>query len=56
MINFYFTPWEVNDIWTATVYANSDVIIILDEYASEKEASIAGKAFIDGIKFARGES
>lgn len=56
MINFYFKTWEVNDIWTANIYANSDLLITIDEYASDKEASIAAQAFIEGIKFARGES
>lgn len=56
MINYYFKPWEVNDIWTANIYANSDVIAVIKEYASEKEAGIAAEAFIEGIKFARGES
>lgn len=55
MINFYFQTWEVNDIWTANVYGNGDLLITLDEYASEKEAAIAGQSFINGIKFARGE-
>jgi len=55
MINFYFKVWEVNEIWTAEIYANSDFLTCLDEYASQKEATIAGQSFVDGIEFARGE-
>lgn len=56
MINFYFKAWEVNDIWTANIYANSDIIATLGEFANEHEASIAAKSFIKGIEFARGQS
>jgi len=55
MINFYFKVWEVNEIWTAEIYANSDFLTCLDEYASQKEATIAGQSFVDGIEFARGK-
>lgn len=55
MINYHFKTWEVDSIWTADIYANSDCIKTIDEYSTQHEAVIAAEAFIDGIKFARGE-
>lgn len=55
MINYYFKTWEINDIWNVDIFANSDVIVALDGYATEKEARIAAESFIEGIRFARGE-
>jgi hypothetical protein len=56
MINYHLKPWEIHEIWHVDVYANSDFVTTLGEMASEKEAVKVGQAFIDGIKFARGES
>ncbi len=54
MINYHFVVWEVNDIWIANICANSDAIYTLnDEFYNEKEAKIAAKAFIEGLKFGR---
>ena len=55
MINYHFDVWEVNDIWVADIRANSDFLVGLGEFASKTEATIAANAFIQGIKFARGE-
>lgn len=55
MINFHFKVWEINEIWSADIYANSDFIAGCEEYETRKEAEIAAQAFIEGIKFARGE-
>jgi hypothetical protein len=55
MINYYFKTWEIQDIWMADIFANSDLVYALSDYASEKEATIAAQSFIDGIKFAKGE-
>jgi hypothetical protein len=55
MNNYWFELWEINDIWGADIYANSDSIYNLDGYGTEDKASIAAQSFIDGIKFARGE-
>jgi|FreactcultureFD7_1027221.scaffolds.fasta_scaffold76510_1 hypothetical protein len=54
-INYHFNVWETQDIWVADIRANSDFLVGLSEFASEKEARIAANAFIQGIKFARGE-
>ena len=56
MTNFHFRTWEINEIWTADIFANSDLISGSGDYSTEKEAAIAAQAFIDCIKFARGES
>jgi len=37
------------------IIANSDMVDYLKDYDSEEKAEIAGKAFIQGLKFARGE-
>ena len=41
--------------WIARVYAYSDVLTMYGAF-SESEAKALADAFIDGIKFARGES
>ena len=43
------------DFWIARIYANSDYLTMYGAF-SEKEAKQIAQAFIDGIKFARGES
>jgi hypothetical protein len=55
MINYHYKVWEYDRIWTADIYANSDCLLTINEYASEHEATIAAESFIDGIKFGRGE-
>lgn len=55
MINYRLNVWEVQDFWHVDIFANSDHITTLGEMYSEKEALKVGQAFIDGIKFARGE-
>jgi hypothetical protein len=57
MINYRY---EVNqckeqDCFTVKIYANSDLMNMYIGCVSEKEASETGQAFIDGVKFARGE-
>lgn len=55
MIEYRLNAWEVHDLWHVDVFANSDHVITIGEMASEREALKVGQAFIDGIKFARGE-
>lgn len=55
MINYHFKTWEFDGCWTADIYANSDYLKTIVEFSTEKEAELAAQAFIDGIKFARGE-
>ncbi len=55
MINYRLNAWEVNDLWAVDIYANGDFLETLHEYATKEEAEKIGQAFIDGIKFARGE-
>lgn len=54
MISFWVDPWEVQDIWHADIFVNGDKIKTIGELASEREAMKVGEAFIDGIKYMRG--
>jgi len=56
MINYRFEiEKDNNDSWSVKIYANSDLLNMYINCISHKEASEIGQAFIDGIKFARGE-
>ena len=58
MINYRFdTKRDIEaDSWTVKIYANSDLLNMYINCVSFKEACEIGQAFIDGVKFARGES
>lgn len=57
MINYHVNVWATQDIWFADIRTNSDFLTGLSgEFSSEKEVAIAAQSFIQGIKFARGES
>ena len=55
MINLWFETWEINGIWSADIYANSDFLTFIGEVSSEKEAASLAQAFIRGFRFSRGE-
>ena len=56
MINYRFDTIKDNDdSWSVRIYANSDLLNMYIGCISFKEACEIGQAFIDGIKFARGE-
>lgn len=56
MINYWFELTTNDDgSHNAAIIANSDLVDYLKDFDTEKEAEIAGNAFIQGIKFARGE-
>lgn len=56
-IKYHFNVWETQDIWFADVRTNSDFLTgLCGEFASKQEATRAAQAFIEGMKFARGES
>lgn len=56
MINYRFeTQKSDNDSWTVKIYANSDLLNMYINCISFKEACEIGQAFIDGMKYARGE-
>lgn len=58
MINYRY---EINESeehgdFSVRIYANSDLMNMYIACSSYKEASEIGQSFIDGVKFARGES
>jgi hypothetical protein len=56
MINFWYEL--TNDEFGfhhVAIMANSDFVDYLKDFNTEREAEIAGEAFIRGIKFVRGE-
>lgn len=55
MINYHYETWEVDEIWFVDVYGNSDCLANMNNLASQREAEQVGQAFINGIKFVRGE-
>ncbi len=58
MINYRYEVEESEKgfFWMVYIYANSDLIGRDSTCYSELEAETYGKAFIDGVKFARGQS
>lgn len=62
MINFWHEiRIEENKTMNKTCYvgvvrANSDIIMETDGYLSDKDAKLACEYFIQGIRYARGES
>lgn len=41
--------------WCVKIYANSDFVVSYGNIDTEEDASVAGEAFIDGIKFSEGK-
>ena len=63
MINYRLetlTSWDEEETglyyWSVKIYANSDFLKFYIGFSTRNEAERTGEAFIDGIKFARGES
>jgi hypothetical protein len=56
MINLWYELTTSDDgSHNAAIIANSDMVDYLKDFDTEKEAEIAAIAFIQGLKFARGE-
>ena len=57
MINYRYevNKSEKHNTFSVKIYANGDLLNMYIGCLSYKEASEIGQAFIDGIKFARGE-
>ena len=52
----YYSEQDCDFFWTSYVYANSDLIHIYQSCLTKQVAEYKAQAFIDGVKFARGES
>lgn len=54
MINYFYEINKSKFYWIVDIYANSDLLRSYS-YATKQEVEGAAQAFIDGVKFARGE-
>jgi len=58
MINYWYEVVQLDsdkNLWAVKIMANSDRLRTLEGYSSKGEAEASGQAFIEGIKYARGE-
>lgn len=54
-LHYYIEQEENSQFWTAYIHANSDLIHIYQSCPTKQIAEYKASAFIDGIKFSRGE-
>lgn len=54
MINIWYNAWEIQGVWYADIYEDTDCLTCIGDVASKKEVIKLAEAFIRGFKFARG--
>ena len=56
MINYRIEVFDdIRELWSVEIYANSDVLLSYGGINTQDDAYLVGEAFVDGIKFARGD-